>query len=149
MHAAREQAPQEEASFVDRLRAAAGQAAAGAGRAAARLRSFTLRLASLVAKSIVLGVAAQLSHRQCLQRLATEQRTRAQVKLAAAAVRHAAQDRLRAGLAERSKADCAFVKILLLQDNPARTLEDKWADLSGAMHGNRAPELRCICGDCL
>lgn len=141
---AREQAPQEEASFVHRLRTAAGQAAAKAGQAAVRLRAFTMRLATMVAKSIVLGVAAQLAHRQRLARLAAEQRERAHAKLAAAAAaRQAAQERLRAVLATRSKADRAFVKMLLSQDNPARTLEDKWDDLCHAMRSDRAPELRC------
>lgn len=146
VNSAREQAPQHEAGFVDRLRAAAGQAAARAGHAAAALRSFTLRLATLVAKSVVLGVTAQLAQRQRLQKLAAEQRQRAQAKLVAAtAARQAAQDQLRAALAAHSRGDRAFVKMLLSQDNPARTLEDKWGDLSRAMRGDRAPELRWVC----
>jgi hypothetical protein len=128
---------------VHRLRTAAGQAAVKAGQAAAQLRSFTLRLAKMVAKSIVLGVAAQLAARQRLQQAAAQQRERSQAQLAiAAAARQAAQVRLREALAARSRADRAFVRMLLRQDNPARTLEDKWADLSKAMRGDRAPELR-------
>ena len=143
VNGAREQAPQEEASLAHRLRAAAGQAAVRAGQAAAQLRTLTLRLAKMVAKSIVLGVAAQLAHRQRLQQAAAEQRERAQATLAsAAAARQASQTRLRQALAARSQADRAFVTMLLRQDNPERTLEDKWADLSGAMRGDHAPELR-------
>lgn len=114
-----------------------------AGQAAAQLQSFTLRLAKMVAKSIVLGVAAQLAHRQRLQQAAAEQRERAQAQLAvAAAARQASQARLQQTQAARTCADDAFVMMLLRQDNPARTLEDKWADLSGAMRGDHAPELR-------
>lgn len=143
VHGAREQAPQGEATLAHRLRAAAGHAAVKAGQAAAQLRSFTLRLAKMVAKSIVLGVAAQLAHRQRLQQAAAEQRERAQAKLAAAAAaRQASQAQLLQTQAARTQADNAFVTMLLRQDNPARTLEDKWADLSGAMRGDHAPELR-------
>lgn len=143
MHGAREQAPQGEATLAHRLRAAAGHAAVKAGQAAAQLQSFTLRLAKMVAKSIVLGVAAQLAHRQRLQQAAAEQRERAQAQLAvAAAARQASQARLQQTQAARTCADDAFVMMLLRQDNPARTLEDKWADLSGAMRGDHAPELR-------
>ena len=47
---------------------------------------------------------------------------------------------------ERSEADQAFCSMILRQDNPARGLEDKWADLVSHMHSTETEQFRC--GSC-
>ncbi len=44
---------------------------------------------------------------------------------------------------ERSEADQAFCSMILRQDNPARGLEDKWADLVSHMHSTDTEQFRC------
>lgn len=129
---------------MHRLRLAAGHARVAATHAAQQLKALTLRLANFVAKSLVLGVTAQLAQRQRIQRAAAQQQAAAAAKLAAAAAaRVTAAARLQQDFAQRSKADRAFVKMLLSQDNPGRSLEAKWGDLCRGMRSKDAPEFRC------
>ena len=51
-----------------------------------------------------------------------------------AALREEAKAKLAAAQAQHSEADCAFCRMILRQDNPQRTLDDKWADLRAHMH---------------
>ena len=44
---------------------------------------------------------------------------------------------------ERSEADKAFCSMILRQDNPARGLEEKWADLVSHMHSTETGQFRC------
>ena len=86
-----------------------------------------MRLAELAAKSLVLPVLLRLQRHNTAQRAAQKQlRKVAAAKLEqAAAARAAAQARIERAMARRSKADRKFVDMLLSQDNPARTLDDK------------------------
>lgn len=102
-----------------------------------------VRLATFVANSMVLSVAARIAQRQALQRMAADKAHMAQQKLRAAAeARRAAGARIQQMVSQRSKADRAFVKMLLSQDNPARSLDSKWRDLRKHMTSNQAPEFR-------
>ena len=44
---------------------------------------------------------------------------------------------------ERSEAELAFCSMILRQDNPARSLDEKWADLMSHMHCREAEHFRC------
>ena len=43
---------------------------------------------------------------------------------------------------ERSEAQQAFCSMILRQDNPARGLEEKWADLVSHMHSTETEQFR-------
>lgn len=57
-------------------------------------------------------------------------------------LREAAEARLGAAVQQVSDAQRAFCRMILRQDNPERSLEDKWADLRSHMHGEGAQQFR-------
>lgn len=112
-----------------------------------------LRLARLAAAWVQSGSLQAWLVQLYRQRLAQHQERRLIAQQQAAeelarqdSLRAAAEARLGAAVQQVSDAQRAFCRMILQQDNPERSLEDKWADLRAHMHGEGAQQFRDVTG---
>mmetsp|Transcript_5482 Transcript_5482/g.15692 ORF Transcript_5482/g.15692 Transcript_5482/m.15692 type:complete len:297 (+) Transcript_5482:319-1209(+) len=141
---------QRQSSSQQPLAARLRDAARNALCAVKRAQRFAKRFALYLAKAMVLGVALRLSQRrslsmreQALQKQSDQKQAARMAALEAAAAQRAeAQARIERAEKRRSRADRAYTDMLLQQDDPERSLDSKWRDLTTHMRSKRAPEFR-------